>query len=31
VFLGNGVQNNLADNARKLGIPVRKFAAGGAG
>ena len=25
VFAGNGIQDNLADKARKLGIPVWKF------
>jgi len=30
VFPGTGIQENLADKARKLGIPVWKFAAGGA-
>jgi hypothetical protein len=30
MFPGNGIQNNLADKARKLGIPVWKFATGGA-
>ena len=30
VFPGTGIQENLADKARKLGIPVWKFADGGA-
>jgi hypothetical protein len=30
VFPGTGIQDNLADKARKLGIPVWKFARGGA-
>ena len=30
VFPGTGIQENLADKARKLGIPVWKFAAAGA-
>ena len=30
VFPGTGIQDNLADKAKKLGIPVRKFASGGA-
>jgi hypothetical protein len=30
MFPGNGIQNNLVDKARKLGIPVWKFATGGA-
>lgn len=29
-FPGTGIQDNLADKARKLGIPVWKFASGGA-
>ena len=28
VFPGNGIQENLADKARKLGIPVLKFERG---
>jgi YspA, cpYpsA-related SLOG family len=28
VFPGNGIQENLADNAKKLGIPVLKFEKG---
>ncbi len=28
VFRGTGIQDNLADTARKLGIPVWKFGAG---
>jgi len=30
VFPGTGIQDNLADKARKLGIPVWKFGSGGA-
>lgn len=30
VFPGTGIQDNLADKARKLGIPVYRFASGGA-
>jgi hypothetical protein len=30
VFPGSGIQENLADKARKLGIPVWRFGAGGA-
>ena len=30
VFPGSGIQDNLADKARKLGIPVWKFGSGGA-
>jgi hypothetical protein len=30
VFPGTGIQENLADKARKLGIPVWKFGNGGA-
>jgi YspA, cpYpsA-related SLOG family len=30
VFPGTGIQDNLADKARKLGIPVWKFGTGGA-
>jgi hypothetical protein len=30
VFPGTGIQDNLADKARKLGIPVWKFRAGSA-
>ena len=30
VFPGTGIQENLADKARRLGIPVWKFASGGA-
>jgi hypothetical protein len=30
VFPGTGIQNNLADKAKKLGIPVWKFGGGGA-
>jgi hypothetical protein len=30
VFPGTGIQDNLVDKARKLGIPVWKFGAGGA-
>jgi hypothetical protein len=30
VFPGTGIQDNLADKAKKLGIPVWKFASGGA-
>jgi hypothetical protein len=30
MFPGNGIQNNLVDKARKLGIPVWTFATGGA-
>jgi hypothetical protein len=30
VFSGTGIQENLADKARKLGIPVWKFGNGGA-
>ncbi len=30
VFPGTGIQENLADKARKLGIPVWKFGHGGA-
>ena len=29
-FPGTGIQDNLADKAKKLGIPVWKFGAGGA-
>lgn len=28
VFPGTGIQENLADNVRKLGIPVMKFDGG---
>jgi hypothetical protein len=28
VFPGNGIQENLADKAKKLGIPVLKFEKG---
>jgi hypothetical protein len=30
VFPGTGIQENLADKARKLGIPVWRFGEGGA-
>jgi hypothetical protein len=30
VFPGTGIQGNLADKARRLGIPVRRFGEGGA-
>jgi hypothetical protein len=30
VFPGTGIQDNLADKARKLGIPAWKFGSGGA-
>jgi hypothetical protein len=30
VFAGTGIQDNMADKARKLGIPVWKFGKGGA-
>lgn len=30
VFPGTGIQDNLADKAKKLGIPVWKFGSGGA-
>jgi len=30
VFPGTGIQDNLADKARRLGIPVWKFGNGGA-
>jgi hypothetical protein len=30
VFPGNGIQDNFADKARKVGIPVWKFSSGGA-
>jgi hypothetical protein len=30
VFPGSGIQENLADKARKLGIPVWRLGAGGA-
>jgi hypothetical protein len=30
VFPGTGIQDNLADKARKLGIPVYRFSSGGA-
>jgi hypothetical protein len=30
VFPGAGIQDNLADKAKKLGIPVSKFGGGGA-
>jgi hypothetical protein len=30
IFPGTGIQDNLADKARKLGIPVYRFATGGA-
>ena len=30
VFPGNGIQNNFADKATKLGIPVWKLRSGGA-
>jgi hypothetical protein len=30
LFPGNGIQENLGDKARKLGIPVWKFGTGGA-
>jgi hypothetical protein len=30
VFPGTGIQGNLADKAKKLGIPVWKFGEGGA-
>jgi hypothetical protein len=29
-FPGTGIQDNLADKAKKLGIPVWKFSEGGA-
>jgi len=29
-FPGTGIQDNLADKARKLGIPVYRFGKGGA-
>ena len=28
VFPGNGIQENLADKAKKLGIPIMKFEKG---
>jgi len=30
VFRGSGIQDNLADKARKLGIPVYRVESGGA-
>ena len=30
VFPGTGIQDNLADKAKKFGIPVWKFGSGGA-
>ena len=30
IFPGTGIQDNLADKARKLGIPVYRFGTGGA-
>lgn len=30
VFPGTGIQDNLADKARKIGIPVWRFGTGGA-
>ena len=30
IFPGTGIQDNLADKARKFGIPVWKFGSGGA-
>jgi hypothetical protein len=30
IFPGTGIQDNLADKARKLGIPVYRFGSGGA-
>ncbi|MFN5714929.1 MAG: hypothetical protein ACK463_10210, partial [Bradyrhizobium sp.] len=30
VFPGTGIQDNLADKARKMGIPVYRFSSGGA-
>ena len=30
VFPGTGIQDNLADKARKLGIPVYRFGSGSA-
>jgi hypothetical protein len=30
IFPGSGIQDNLADKAKKLGIPVWKFGEGGA-
>ena len=30
VFAGTGIQDNLADKARKMGIPVYRFGSGGA-
>jgi hypothetical protein len=30
VFPGSGIQDNLADKTKKLGIPVCKFGSGGA-
>ena len=30
IFLGTGIQENLGDKARKLGIPDWKFGTGGA-
>jgi hypothetical protein len=30
VYPGTGIQDNLADKARKMGIPVYRFNAGGA-
>jgi hypothetical protein len=30
VFPGTGIQDNLADKARKLGVPVWRFGGGGA-
>jgi hypothetical protein len=30
VFPGTGIQNNLADKAKRLGIPVWRFGDGGA-
>ena len=29
-YVSNGIQDNLADKARKLGIPVYRFGTGGA-
>ncbi|OYZ62050.1 MAG: hypothetical protein B7Y12_25340, partial [Rhizobiales bacterium 24-66-13] len=30
IFPGTGIQDNLADKARKMGIPVYRFGSGGA-
>jgi hypothetical protein len=30
IFPGSGIQDNVADKAKKLGIPVWKFGEGGA-